>query len=90
LQKESRDQRLREDLAALQAMKEESTIFDFESDGDPPDRYTVIFNGKGICELGSGQAVIEFLDQHRCELRLPYSYPERGPDIRWLTKARGH
>lgn len=81
----SRDDRLLEDLESLRALKRQSTILDFDSTGEPPDRYTLIFRGAGISRESSAQAQVEFLDLHRCALRLPYSYPERPPDVRWLT-----
>lgn len=80
-----RTQRLIADLNALRALKEASTIFDFQCSGDPPDRYTVILHGRGIHRDTSPRAEVEVVELHRCELRLPYSYPKRPPDLRWLT-----
>ena len=28
---------------------------------------------------------METVDVHRCDVRLPYSYPDSPPDVRWLT-----
>ncbi|MEQ8786043.1 MAG: ubiquitin-conjugating enzyme E2 [Pirellulaceae bacterium] len=80
-----RDQRLLADLEAMRALKEASSIFDFEAKGDPPDRYTVLYRGKGLTRGASSSGGVEIVDLHRCEVRLPYSYPERPPDVRWLT-----
>ena len=33
----------------------------------------------------SSAGAVAIVEVHDCEIRLPYSYPERGPDIRWLT-----
>ena len=81
----SRDDRLVADLETVRALKKGSELFDFECNGESPDRYTFIFHGKGISRDTSPHASIETVDLHRCNVRLPYSYPERPPDIRWLT-----
>lgn len=81
----TRAARLQSDLEALEALKRDSTIFDFEASGHPPDRYTLIFRGKGIKRDPSSTGEVEYLDLHRCDVRLPYSYPERPPDVRWMT-----
>jgi ubiquitin-protein ligase len=80
-----REQRLLSDLEALRALKNESTIFDFEASGDPPDRYLLTFRGKGLCSEPAAKNDVKTIDFHQCDLRLPYSYPERPPDIRWIT-----
>jgi len=69
----------------MQALKEQSTILDFQTTGDPPDRYTVTLRGKGVSRSTSSHADMEMVDLHRCDVRLPYSYPDRPPDIRWMT-----
>lgn len=81
----SRAERLTADLETLRGLKKASSIFDFECNGDPPDRYTLIFRGRGISHDTSPNKDIEYVELHRCDLRLSYSYPERPPDIRWLT-----
>lgn len=82
---QDRDQRLYEDLEALRSLRKKSTIFDFEVEGDPPDRYSISFQGKGICRENASDADVTFVELHKCDIRLPYSYPERAPDIRWVT-----
>ena len=81
----SREERLRADLEALRALKKNSSIFDFEFTSEPPDRYTLTFRGRGVERDAANDADVSFVDEHRCDLRLPYSYPERPPDIRWVT-----
>lgn len=83
--REKRQDRLAAELECLRALKKTSTIFDFESVGETPDRYTIIFRGKGIAQDTSSEADVQFVDLHRIELRLPYSFPQRPPDIRWTT-----
>lgn len=82
---QSREERLRADFEAIEALKQASTILDFDAEGDPPDRYQVTFKGKGIRQSTGADESIEFVTLHRCELRLPFSYPAQPPDIRWLT-----
>jgi ubiquitin-protein ligase len=81
----TRAARLQADLEALESLKRDSTIFDFEATGHPPDRYTLIFRGKGVKRDPGLSDQVEFEELHRCDLRLPYSYPERPPDVRWIT-----
>ncbi len=85
MDKATREERLNEELEVLRALKKVSTVFDFEPAGEPPDRYTLTFRGKGVARVPGGHAEVEFADVHRCEVRLPYSYPDRPPDVRWLT-----
>ena len=80
-----RDQRLAADYQAMQELQAASTILDLEASGEPPDRYTLTFRGKGLCREMSSRADVETVELHRCDIRLPYSYPQRPPDIRWLT-----
>jgi ubiquitin-protein ligase len=82
---EDRQDRLGAELECLRALKKTSTIFDFECSGDEPDRYTIKFRGKGLARDTSADADIEFVELHKIELRLPYSFPQRPPDIRWTT-----
>jgi hypothetical protein len=81
---ESRAARLNSDLAVLEALRGESTILSFEPAGEPPDRYTLTFRGKGLGREGMSTDV-SVIELHQIDLRMPYSYPERPPDVRWLT-----
>ena len=82
---QARHERLVAELEAMRALKKASSIFDFEFTGEPPDRYSVTFRGKGISRDTSPQADVEIVELHKIDLRLPYSYPRRPPDIRWIT-----
>lgn len=82
---DDREQRLIADLESLRALKKSSTIFDFEATGEAPDRYMILFRGNGITRDTSADANIETVELHKIEIRLPYSYPQRSPDIRWTT-----
>ena len=79
-----RRERLLTELEAMQALKNVSTIFDFTANGDPPDRYLLTFRGRGL-RRAPLRTSIETADEHKLEIRLSYSFPDRPPDIRWVT-----
>ena len=74
--------RLRSDLAALEKLKAESSVFDFRSTGRPPQVYTVSFRGQG---LARDRGKVTVRDHHEVEIKLGASYPRTMPEIRWLT-----
>ena len=77
--RDPRDQRLLEDFAGLERVRQTSTIFSFEPGGTPPDRYELSFRGRGVARRGGSRGAVEFVDEHRVELRLPGGYPEHAP-----------
>jgi ubiquitin-protein ligase len=80
-----REDRLTADHASLRALDEASTIFSMEVTGDPPDRYTITFTGKGLGRDPSNQSEVTTVELHQIDLRMPYAYPQSPPDIRWIT-----
>lgn len=80
-----RSERIRDDLEALQKLQQASTIFTYQPQGDPPERLTLRYRGSGLRRESSATAQAEITREHEIELRLPYSYPDLGPDIRWLS-----
>ena len=85
MEHDQRENRLRADLATLTALRQCSSIFDFTATGDPPDRYSLTFRGKGIARDASPRSDVEFVQLHQIDMRLPYSYPSLPPDLRWVT-----
>lgn len=79
-----RGRRLRTDAEALRRLKEESSIFDYQGFGDPPERYLVTFRGRGLMRRSEADPV-EVADVHRVEIRLGIDYPRSRPDLQWLT-----
>ena len=77
-----RMRRLRNDLAALERLRSESSIFRFSTQGDPPHIYRIFLQGKG---LWRDHGKIRTLDKHHVEIKLGSSYPRTLPEIRWLT-----
>jgi hypothetical protein len=85
MDQETRRNRLLADRAALENLQTGSTILQFEASGEPPDRYVINFRGKGLAKDSDQQAQVRVAETHQIEIRLPYSYPESPPDIRWVT-----
>ena len=79
-----RIRRLHSDLAALERLRSESSVFRFTAAGDPPQQYNIIFAGKSLWrERDRGK--VKVLEQHRIEIKLGASYPRTIPEIRWVT-----
>ena len=79
-----RNRRLHSDLKAMKEMREQSSIVDFTSHGDPPERYLITFRGKGLVRKSESDPV-DVAEVHRVEIRLGIDYPRSRPDLQWLT-----
>lgn len=79
-----RTRRLKADCESLKGLKETSTIADFQSFGDPPERYLITFKGKGLIRKSETEPV-GMANVHRVEIRLGIDYPRSRPDLQWLT-----
>jgi ubiquitin-protein ligase len=77
-----RIRRLRSDLAALEKLRAESSVFRFKSTGRPPQQYTVAFHGSSLAR-DRGKVIVR--DHHEVEIKLGASYPRTMPELRWLT-----
>jgi ubiquitin-protein ligase len=77
-----RIRRLHSDLAALDRLRSESSVFRFTSTGDPPQQYHITFAGQS---LWRDHGKYRILERHRVEIKLGASYPRSMPEIRWLT-----
>src|SRR3954469_11097704 len=78
-----RTRRLRSDLAALERLQAESSVFRFQSSGSPAQlQLAVEFRGKG---LGRSLGKVSVVQQHKVAITLGASYPRTVPEIRWLT-----
>jgi len=80
-----RQQRLAAELDVMRALAKQSSILEFEPQGDPPDRYTITLRGRGVKRGASYGAGVEYVDHHKCEVRLGYDFPRQPPEVRWLT-----
>jgi ubiquitin-protein ligase len=74
--------RLRNDLAALERLQTESSVFRFKAHGKPPHHFLIHLMGKSLYRL-RGQVLAH--DDHRVEIKLGASYPRTIPEIRWIT-----
>lgn len=92
--KSPRSIRLVHELGDLKTLKKDSTIFDFEAFGDPPEKFIVHFNGRTLVPAGgtnkfpSQDVDVERTrigDHQEAEIVLGAEYPRRGPQVRWLT-----
>src|SRR3954467_12898703 len=77
-----RIRRLRNDLAALERLKDESSVLRFRAEGKPAQRYVVEFRGRSLARIRGRVTVV---DRHEVEIKLGASYPRTMPEIRWLT-----
>ena len=77
-----RIRRLRNDLAALQRLGTESSIFKFRPTGNPPYHYSITFKGKGLCR---DRGKIKLVHTHQVDIKLGASYPRNIPELRWMT-----
>jgi ubiquitin-protein ligase len=77
-----RIRRLRNDLAALERLRSESSLFQFQAVGSPPYHYQIMFKGGG---LRRENGKVKISSTHRVEIKLGASYPRTIPEIRWLS-----
>jgi len=80
-----RELRLQADLAALEALRAQSSILEFTPSGSPPDQYKIVFLGRGATREAGALGGATLVDRHEIDLRLPYSYPDRPPEVRWTS-----
>ncbi len=79
-----RIRRLRNDLTALERLRSESSVFEFQATGNPPNHYLINFKGKGLCR---DRGKVKIVHYHRVEIKLGASYPRTIPELRWLTSV---
>lgn len=79
-----RSRRLKSDLKALQQLAAESTIFDFNPYGTPPDFYILRFAGRGFWKPDPA-GEIALRDEHEVHVRLGASYPRMMPELAWKS-----
>jgi ubiquitin-protein ligase len=77
-----RERRLYFELQRLEELRDQSTVFDFEAFGDPPERYIFTFHGRG---LKGGKGRIAPTDVHQVEVKLLRDYPISRPEFVWKT-----
>jgi hypothetical protein len=68
----------------MEALKRDSSILDFDTEGAPPDLYRVSYHGPGT-HFDAGENIVKTSGLHRVEIRLGAEYPRMKPMIRWCT-----
>mgnify|MGYP001313231463 CR=1 FL=1 len=79
-----RNRRLKNDFRTLERLQAESSIFSFTPYGNPPERYAIEFNGRGLWRQ-EGSQFVELRDTHSVLIQLGSSYPRMLPDLSWRT-----
>lgn len=83
-----RIRRLRTDWKALQKLRDESSILDFETTrapyGQQPEGYLVRFRGKGLWRPDRSTDVL-VREQHEVSVHLGAAYPRMMPDLQWKS-----
>ena len=79
-----RIRRLRTDLKALESLKADSTILEFQPQGTPPETYLVRFRGKGLSRPNPHGSP-EIREVHEVSIRLGASYPRVMPEMQWRS-----
>ena len=69
-------------MSALARLAEESSIFRYRVEGDPPSRVLVTFRGLGLARDAGRVALRE---PHDVEIKLGSSYPRTMPELRWAS-----
>jgi len=77
-----RIRRLKNDFAAMERLRSESSVLRFRSGGKPAQQYVIEFRGKS---LARERGKVSIQDRHEVEIKLGASYPRTMPEIRWLT-----
>ncbi len=74
--------RLRSDLAAMERLRDESSVLKFRASGRPDQQYIIEFRGMSLARLRGKVCLSE---RHEVEIKLGSSYPRSMPELRWLT-----
>ena len=75
--------RMKNDFEEMLRLKADSSIIDFQTLGNPPSRYSLIFHCPGIRLDDGGKPTI--ISEHRCEILLGAHYPSQPPDVTWAS-----
>lgn len=71
------------DHRAVQQLAAESSIFQFEAKGTPPEVYRVIFRGLGVWRVNQHEVALR--DEHTVVIELSAAYPRMMPGLTWQT-----
>jgi ubiquitin-protein ligase len=82
MRKSPRQRRLEADYRAIVRLRDQSSIFDFEARGNPPESYRFLFHGLGVWKMGT-EVVLR--DRHVVVVELAAAYPRLMPNLAWQT-----
>jgi len=83
MRKSPRQRRLEADFRSVRKLHSESSIFSFNANGSPPNRYRLLFEGPGISRDSNGK--IQVVENHEVIVELGASYPRMVPNLLWQT-----
>jgi hypothetical protein len=79
-----RIRRLRNDHRALEQLRGESSILDFDAVGEPAEKYIIRFYGQGLWRPEApGHVALRAL--HEVRIKLGASYPRMMPELTWMS-----
>ncbi len=79
-----RIRRLRNDRKALEQLRAESSILDFDAVGEPAETYIIRFYGQGLWRPEApGHVALRGL--HEVRIKLGASYPRMMPELTWIS-----
>ena len=79
-----RIRRLRSDRKALEQLRAESSILDFDAVGEPAEKYIVRFFGRGLWRP-DGSHHVTIRESHEVRIKLGASYPRMMPELTWMS-----
>jgi hypothetical protein len=79
-----RIRRLRSDRRAMEQLRAESSILDFEARGESAEKYIVRFFGRGLWRPDDGHRVA-IRETHEVRIKLGASYPRMMPELTWMS-----
>ncbi len=68
----------------MEKLRSESSVIDFDTSGEPADRYHLRFYGKGLWRVEGSQTIL-IRELHEVRIILGASYPRMMPEIGWLS-----
>jgi ubiquitin-protein ligase len=77
-----RSRRLARDYEEMKKLREESSVLEFKTHGDPPDNYEIVFKGKCL----SNADPVEFVKKVNITMILGSEYPRSAPSHSLNTK----
>lgn len=78
-----RSRRLARDYEEMKKLRDESSVLEFKTTGDPPDHYELVFKGKCL----SNADPVEFVKKVQIMMNLGSEYPRSAPSVSLQTKV---